>query len=57
MRATSRGRSPLVASIIEPAGHSVHVGNPSDIELLRPAIQRITKDDGVPKVVTADRGD
>jgi transposase, IS5 family len=36
--------------------HSVHVGNPSDTELLRPAIERITTDYGVPEIVTADRG-
>jgi transposase, IS5 family len=37
--------------------HSVHVGNPSDTELLRPAIERITAHLGVvPSLVTADRG-
>src|SRR3954452_25149658 len=37
--------------------HSVHVGNPSDTELLRPAIARIATHLGaMPSVVTADRG-
>ena len=37
--------------------HSVHIGNPSDTELLRPAIARITTQLGVvPSLVTADRG-
>jgi IS5 family transposase len=37
--------------------HSVHIGNPSDTELLRPAIERITTHLGVaPSLVTADRG-
>jgi IS5 family transposase len=37
--------------------HSVHIGNPSDTELLRPAIARIaTHLDTTPSVVTADRG-
>jgi transposase, IS5 family len=37
--------------------HSVHIGNPSDTDLLRPAIDRITNLLGVaPTVVTADRG-
>ena len=37
--------------------HSVHIGNPSDTELLRPAIERIATHLGVtPSVVTADRG-
>jgi IS5 family transposase len=37
--------------------HSVHIGNPSDTELLRPAITRITTQLGVvPSLVTADRG-
>ena len=37
--------------------HSVHIGNPSDTELLRPAIARIATHLGaMPSVVTADRG-
>jgi transposase, IS5 family len=37
--------------------HSVHVGNPSDIDLIRPAIERITTQFGTaPTTVTADRG-
>jgi IS5 family transposase len=37
--------------------HSVHIGNPSDTELLRPAIARIgTHLGAIPSVVTADRG-
>jgi IS5 family transposase len=37
--------------------HSVHVGNPSDTELLRPAIERINAQLGVvPTLLTADRG-
>jgi IS5 family transposase len=37
--------------------HSVHIGNPADNELLRPAIERIGAQFGVPpSVVTADRG-
>jgi IS5 family transposase len=37
--------------------HSVHIGNPSDTELLRPAIARIATHLGVvPSLVTADRG-
>ena len=50
------------AQVIDnPAGliidHSVHIGNPSDNELLRPAIERITTHLGVtPSLVTADRG-
>jgi IS5 family transposase len=37
--------------------HSVHIGNPSDTDLLRPAIQRIGYNFGaVPVLVTADRG-
>jgi IS5 family transposase len=37
--------------------HSVHIGNPADNELLRPAIHRITTHLGVtPTLVTADRG-
>jgi hypothetical protein len=37
--------------------HSVHIGNPADNELLRPAIERITTHLGVaPSLVTADRG-
>ena len=37
--------------------HSVHIGNPSDIDLLRPAIERITElFSTAPALVTADRG-
>jgi IS5 family transposase len=37
--------------------HSVHIGNPSDTELLRPAIERVTTHLGVaPTLLTADRG-
>ena len=37
--------------------HSVHIGNPSDTELLRPAIERVADHLGVmPSLVTADRG-
>ncbi|MGH9270541.1 MAG: ISNCY family transposase, partial [Ilumatobacteraceae bacterium] len=37
--------------------HSVHIGNPSDTDLLRPAIERITNLLGTtPATVTADRG-
>src|SRR5215211_5197644 len=37
--------------------YSVHIGNPSDTELLRPAIERIAAHLGVvPSLVTADRG-
>jgi len=37
--------------------HSVHIGNPSDTELLRPAIERLSAHLGVaPSLVTADRG-
>jgi IS5 family transposase len=37
--------------------HSVHIGNPSDTELLRPAIERMITQLGVaPALVTADRG-
>jgi hypothetical protein len=37
--------------------HSVHIGNPADIELLRPAIERVTTHLGVvPSLVAADRG-
>jgi transposase, IS5 family len=36
--------------------HSVHIGNPSDTELIRPAIERIVDQFGAPAVVTADRG-
>ena len=37
--------------------YSVHIGNPADNELLRPAIDRITTHLGVtPSLVTADRG-
>jgi IS5 family transposase len=35
----------------------VHIGNPSDTDLLRPAIHRIATHLGVaPSLVTADRG-
>jgi IS5 family transposase len=37
--------------------HSVHIGNPADNELLRPAIERIATHLGAaPSLVTADRG-
>ena len=37
--------------------HSVHIGNPSDTALLRPAIQRVHNQFGTaPALVTADRG-
>jgi IS5 family transposase len=37
--------------------HSVHIGNPSDTDLLRPALERIVTRLGVaPSTVTADRG-
>jgi IS5 family transposase len=37
--------------------HSVHVGNPSDTDLIRPAVERITIQFGTaPTTVTADRG-
>jgi IS5 family transposase len=37
--------------------HSVHIGNPSDTDLLRPAIERVTAQFGTaPANVTADRG-
>ena len=37
--------------------HSVHIGNPSDTELLRPAIERVASLLGAaPSLVTADRG-
>jgi len=37
--------------------HTVHIGNPADNELLRPAITRVTTHLGVvPALVTADRG-
>ena len=37
--------------------HSVHIGNPSDTDLLRPAIERITaRFAHAPGLVTADRG-
>src|SRR5207237_4947699 len=37
--------------------HSVHIGNPADHDLLRPAIGRITTQFGIaPANVTADRG-
>ena len=36
--------------------HSVHIGNPSDTDLIRPAIDRITAQFGAPATVTADRG-
>jgi IS5 family transposase len=43
-----------VAGII--VDHSVHIGNPSDTELIRPAIERIVERLGAPATVTADRG-
>ena len=36
--------------------YSIHIGNPSDTGLLRPAIERITTLTGAPGLVTADRG-
>ena len=36
--------------------HSVHIGNPSDTDVIRPAIDRITAQFGAPATVTADRG-
>jgi IS5 family transposase len=36
--------------------HSVHIGNPSDTELIRPAFERVVKRFGPPAAVTADRG-
>jgi transposase, IS5 family len=37
--------------------HSVHIGNPSDHDLIRPAIERITTQFGAPPTrITADRG-
>ena len=37
--------------------HSVHIGNPSDTGLLRPALERVTTQFGsAPVLVTADRG-
>ena len=36
--------------------HSLHIGNPSDTDLIRPAIERITARFGAPVTVTADRG-
>ena len=37
--------------------HSVHIGNPADTDLLRPAIERVATQLGVaPSLVTADRG-
>ena len=36
--------------------YSVHIGNPSDTDLLRPAIERIIARVGAPSMVTADRG-
>jgi IS5 family transposase len=37
--------------------YSVHIGNPSDTELLRPAIERVTVLFGTPpELMTADRG-
>jgi transposase, IS5 family len=36
--------------------HSVHIGNPSDTDLIRPAIERIVAQFGAPATVTADRG-
>lgn len=36
--------------------HSVHIGNPSDHGLIRPAIERVTTLLGAPTLLTADRG-
>jgi IS5 family transposase len=37
--------------------HSVHVGNPGDVDLIRPAVERVTRLFGVaPDLLTADRG-
>jgi IS5 family transposase len=36
--------------------HSLHIGNPSDTDLIRPAIERIVDQFGAPAAVTADRG-
>jgi IS5 family transposase len=36
--------------------HSLHIGNPSDTDLIRPAIARIVDRFGAPATVTADRG-
>jgi IS5 family transposase len=37
--------------------HSVHVGNPGDVDLIRPAVERVTRLFGVaPGLLTADRG-
>lgn len=37
--------------------YSVHIGNPSDTDLLRPAVERVTAQFGqAPGLVTADRG-
>jgi IS5 family transposase len=36
--------------------HSVHIGNPSDTDLIRPAVERIVTRFGAPVTVTADRG-
>ena len=34
----------------------MHIGNPSDTDLIRPAIERIVERFGAPATVTADRG-
>lgn len=36
--------------------HSVHIGNPSDLDLIRPAIERVTTRFAAPGLLTADRG-
>ena len=36
--------------------HSVHIGNPSDHGLIRPALERVTQRFGAPTLLTADRG-
>jgi transposase, IS5 family len=37
--------------------HSVHIGNPGDVDLIRPAVERVIKLFGIaPELLTADRG-
>lgn len=37
--------------------HSVHIGNPGDVDLIRPAVKRVCKLFGIaPELLTADRG-
>jgi hypothetical protein len=36
--------------------YSVHIGNPSDIDPVRPAIERLGALTGAPSLVAADRG-